>query len=237
MKIEVWSDFVCPFCYIGKRRMEKGLEKFTHDKNITIEYKSYQLAPNVEVDPTRSYYENLSDKYGMSMDEAKASIADMSKQAAELGLTYNFDAMKPSNTYDAHRLAKYAAKEGKGNELTERLLKAHFTESENLGDHAVLIKLAGEVGLETEAVAVMLQTDGCGVDVQADQEHAQEIGVQGVPFFVFNEKYALSGAQPGEAFLEVLEKLLEEENEQPVLQTLNSKRSETTYCCEDDCDK
>ncbi|WP_077324299.1 DsbA family oxidoreductase [Virgibacillus siamensis] len=235
MKIEVWSDFVCPFCYIGKRRLEKALNEFAYKEDVTVEYKSYELDPNAEINPGKNIHELLASKYGMTVEKAKNSNESLGKQAAELGLTYNFDSMQHTNTFDAHRLAKFAGENGKGKEMTERLLKAYFTDSELISDHQTLVQLAGESGLDTAKVEEMLKLDDFALHVRADEEQARQIGVQGVPFFVFNEKYAVSGAQPPEVFSEVLEKVWQEENEKPVLQTLNPKKSKTTYCTDEGC--
>ncbi|MEN1968464.1 DsbA family oxidoreductase [Lentibacillus sp. N15] len=235
MKIEVWSDFVCPFCYMGKRRLENALSQFAHKDNVTLEYKSYELDPNAEKNLGKSIHEIMAKKVGSSVEKAKQMNENMAKQAAELGLTYNFDSMQHTNTFDAHRVAKYAAEKGKGKEMTERLLKAYFTDSEHLGDEETLMKLAGEVGLNPSAVKTLLQTDDYRRQVRADEDEAKQIGVQGVPFFVFNEKYALSGAQPTEVFTEVLDKVWEEESEKPALQSLNPTKSKTTYCTDDGC--
>lgn len=177
----------------------------------------------------------MAEKFGSTIDQAKSMNDKMAEQAAELGLTYNFDSMKPTNTLDAHRVAKYAAKQGKGKEMTERLLKAYFTDGKHIGDKETLKELAEEVGLEASAVNTLLQTDDYLAKVQADEEEAKEIGVQGVPFFVFNEKYAVSGAQPAEVFSEVLDTVWEEESKQPTLQSLTPKKSKTTYCTDDGC--
>ncbi|WP_404451092.1 DsbA family oxidoreductase [Virgibacillus necropolis] len=236
MRIDVYSDFVCPFCYIGKRRLELALEQFSNKDKVTITYKSYELDPNAEVNAGKNIHELLAGKYGMSVEKARQSNENLANQAAELGLTYRFDTMQHTNTFDAHRLAKYADKQGKGKEMTERLLQAYFTDSLHIADNETLTKLAGEVGLDKDAVRDVLESSDFAKAVRGDEKEAQQIGVQGVPFFVFNEKYAVSGAQPPEVFSEVIEKVWEEENEQPTLQTLNPKKSETTYCTGDGCD-
>ncbi|HLS09070.1 DsbA family oxidoreductase [Lentibacillus sp.] len=236
MKIDVWSDFVCPFCYIGKRRLEGALEQFAHRNNVEISYKSYELDPNAEENPDQNIHEYLANQKGMSFEQAKSMNESLGEQAAEVGLTYNFDTMQHTNTFDAHRVAKYAAVKGKGKEMTERLLKAYFTDSELISDHKTLVKLSGEVGLDKDDVTALLKADDYAGDVRADEKEAEQLGVQGVPFFVFNDKYAVSGAQPQEAFSEVLEKVWEEENEKPVLQSLNPKKSKTTYCTDEGCE-
>ncbi|WP_163971789.1 DsbA family oxidoreductase [Oceanobacillus halotolerans] len=236
MKIEVWSDFVCPFCYIGKRRLELALEQFEHSQGVTIEYKSYELDPNAEKNPGKSIHELLASKYGMSVEKAKKANEDLGKQAAEVGLTYHFDTIKHTNTFDAHRVAKFASENDKGTEMTERLLKAYFTDSKHIGEHDTLIGLAKEVGLDADKVENMLAGNEYASRVRDDEEQARDLGVQGVPFFVFNEKYAVSGAQPLEVFQEVLEKVWVEEKEKPSIQTLNPQGSKTTYCTDEGCE-
>lgn len=235
MKIEVWSDFVCPFCYIGKRRMESALEDFPHKDKISVAYKSYELDPNADENPGVNMHELLAKKFGMSVEEAKKKNMDVAKQAAAVGLTYNFDDMKSTNTFDAHRVAQYATKHGKGKEITERLLHAYFTESKLISDHETLVALAKEVGMDADEVASLLHLNKYGNMVRDDEDQARQIGVQGVPFFVFNEKYAVSGAQPTEVFKEVLEKVWEEESKEPVIESLNPAHSETTYCTDEGC--
>lgn len=235
MKIEVWSDFVCPFCYIGKRRLESALGQFPHKDNIELEYKSYELAPNAKVNPGQNMHEYLSAEKGMSLEQARNMNESLGKQAEEVGLTYHFDTMQLTNSFDAHRVAKYATEKGKGKDMTERLLKAYFTDSELISDHATLIRLADEVGLDKDEVTALLKVDDYAMHVRGDEEQARQLGAEGVPFFVFNEKYAVSGAQPTEVFSEVLEKVWQEENEQPELQSLNPKKSKTTYCTDEGC--
>ncbi|KPB06451.1 DsbA family oxidoreductase [Bacillus sp. CHD6a] len=237
MKIEIWSDYVCPFCYIGKRRLEKALEDFPHKDEVTIEYKSFELDPNAKRDTEFSIYEILAKKYGMPVEEAKRMSAGVAKQAAEVGLEFNFDTSIPTNTFDAHRLGKFAETKGKAKEMTERLLRAHFTESKHIGDKGYLKELGISLGLDSVEVEEVLAGDAFEKDVRFDQREAREIGVQGVPFFVLNSKYAISGAQPPEVFAEALAKVWEEENQKPKLQNFESKnKSETSYCSDDCCE-
>lgn len=236
MKVEVWSDFVCPFCYIGKRRLEQAMENFEHKDKIVVEYKSYQLDPNTKHIPGKDFYETFSELKGMPLAQVKAMNQQVGEQAKTVGLDYHFDTMQYANTFDAHRVAKYAEEKGKGNELTERFLYAYFTESKLLSDHETLITLAAEVGLDKEEVKETLETNHYTKAVREDIAIARQIGVQGVPFFVFNEKYAVSGAQPEEVFTQVLEKVWEEENQKPKLQTLHPSKSKTSYCTDEGCD-
>lgn len=233
MKIEIWSDFVCPFCYIGEHRLAKALEDFPND--VKIEFKCYELDPNAQNMPDGDYYTMLSKKMGSTREQVKQSCENLTSQAAELGLDYRFDKMKPTNTFDAHRLAKYAEKNGKGPEMVEALFHAYFTAGKLLSDHDVLAELAESVGIEKEDAISLLACNEKGKRVREDEEQAREIGVQGVPFFVFNEKYGVSGAQPVEVFKQVLEKVQEEEQAQPKLKTLTPNGSDTTFCTDEGC--
>lgn len=235
MKIQIWSDFVCPFCYIGKRRLEKALTHFPEDGTILLEYKSYELAADASKYTGKNMHEVLAEKYNMSLAQAQEMNANVGKQAAEEGLAYQFDTMKPTNTFDAHRLAKYAASKGKGAEMTERLLKAYFTDSLLISDATVLGELAEEIGLQAKEAIALLQSNDFASHVRADEQHARQIGVQGVPFFVFNDKYAVSGAQPVETFIQVIDKVRKEEQEKPILQSFTSDAAETGYCTGDSC--
>ncbi|MFD1850831.1 DsbA family oxidoreductase [Oceanobacillus bengalensis] len=236
MKIEVWSDFVCPFCYIGKRRLEHAMEKFAHRDKVTVEYKSYQLDPTAKHIPGKDYYETFSELKGIPLEQVKVMNQQVAEQATTVGLTYHFDTAKYANTFDAHRVAKFAETKGKGKEITERFLHAYFTESKLMSDHQTLVELAGEVGLNKEDVKHVLDANLHAKNVREDINEARQIGVQGVPFFVFNEKYAVSGAQPEEVFSEVLEKVWEEEAKKPVLQSLNPNKQGTSYCTDDGCE-
>lgn len=213
MKIEVWSDFVCPFCYIGKRRLELALADFPHKDQVEVDYKSFELDTTSPKETDMTIHEMLAAKYGMSVDEAKKMNEGVGQQAATVGLTYRFDKMKPTNTFDAHRLTHFAKTKGKDAELTEKLLAAYFTESKQIGDNETLVDLAESVGIDKqEALAVLNDEQAYAEEVRYDQKLAQQIGVQGVPFFVINQKYAISGAQPIETFQQAIEKVWQEEH-------------------------
>lgn len=220
MKIEVWSDYVCPFCYIGKRRLEEGLKQSGLEGKAEVEYKAYQLDPNTPVASDRSLLEGLAAKFNVSMSEAENMMKNIAEQAKTVGLHYQVNKMKSSNTMDAHRLAKFAKQHGKEAQVTERLLHGYFVEGEQIDTEEVLLAVAKEAGLDAEQTKAMLNSDDFTDQVQADIEEAREIGVQGVPFFVVNRKYAISGAQSTEAFVEALEKIAKEEGIQPSLQVL-----------------
>lgn len=232
MKIEVWSDFISPCCYIGKRKLEEALKKFPHHKNVFIEYKSFELDPDADQYTQKGLSELMARKYKMTTDEIKDLTTKMVEQAAEYGLVYDFDEMRWLNTFDAHRLAQYATKENKGNEMIERLLKAYFIESKHIGSYHILIELACEVGLDIEKIEGILESCKFTKNVRLDQEQAEEIGIQTVPFYVFNEKYAVAGVQTSEVFLDILKQVWEEENEEQVSQAHQPKSSQSTYCCE-----
>ncbi|MBW8348881.1 DsbA family oxidoreductase [Bacillus sp. IITD106] len=232
MKIEVWSDFVCPFCYIGKRRLEEALSKFPHRDKVEVVFHSFELDPNTPKEQNKNIHEALAAKYGVSVEEAKRMNEGVGEQARSVGLTFNFEKMIPTNTFDAHRLAHYAKTEGKDAALTEVLLKAYFTDSKKLSDKDTLADLAETVGLEREKTMSVLNDDNAFADdVRYDERTAQQIGVRGVPFFVFNQKYAISGAQPPETFLGALEKVWQEENSTPILQDLSGDADGAS--CED----
>lgn len=218
MKIEVWSDFVCPFCYIGKRRLETALNNFEYKDEVELVFKSFELDPSAKKKYDENIYELIAKKYGITVEQSKESNDQLVEQAKAVGLNYNFDDLIPTNSFDAHRLAHYAKSEGKMNELSERIFKAYFIDSLNISDHKVLADLAGEVGLDSEKALRILESDQYGAEVRKDEESASKLRVGGVPYFVFNNKYAVSGAQPTELFLDVLNKVKKEELSSPVIE-------------------
>lgn len=237
MKIEIWSDYACPFCYIGKRRLEQALEKFPHREQVEVQFKSYELDPNSPRDLNQDIHEMLSDKYGVSVDEAKRMNQGVGQQASEVGLTFNFDKMIPTNTFDAHRLTHFAKTKNMDKQLAEKLLYAHFTESRHLGDHEVLADIAEETGIDrNEALSFLADETALADEVRGDEQVAQQMGVRGVPFFVINQKYGISGAQPTETFLSALEKVWQEEHSTPVLQDLSGSDSQGAACSDGSCD-
>lgn len=205
MKIEVWSDYVCPFCYIGKRQLELAIKESGFAEQVEVVYKSFLLDPNTPKNTGRTVYESLSSKYGMSVEEAKKTTASVAERAKEVGLHYDFDAMKEANTVNAHRLAKLAAKHDVDDVYNEMLMKAYFTEGQNVGDDEVLKQLACAAGLPEQEVNTLLQNNQFIEDVELDIQQASQLGVRGVPFFVFENKYGISGAQPQELFIQTIE--------------------------------
>lgn len=211
MKIEVWSDYVCPFCYIGKRRLEEALQETGMDQQVELIFKSYQLDPDSPETSDKPVTEGLAQKYGISLQEAQRMMNNVAEQAKTVGLQYDTDAMRPANTFHAHRLAKLAEQEGMAAEVTERLLKGYFVLGEQIGNQETLLSIAEEAGLERTRTEKMLASDEFSDAVRADIAEARQLGVQGVPFFVINRKYAISGAQPAEVFANALRQVADEE--------------------------
>ncbi|WP_077306523.1 DsbA family oxidoreductase [Terribacillus halophilus] len=234
MKIEVWSDYVCPFCYIGKQKLELALEQFEHRGQVEVVFKAFELDPNAGVYNGKSIHEALAEKYGMTIEQAKMNNEQIGQHAAEVGLTFNFEEMKPTNTLQAHRLAKFAETQGKEKELTDNLLYAYFTESKNLSEKETLLAIAEASGLDRDAAAKVLDNESLHLDeVRADERLAQQYGISGVPFFIFNDKYTISGAQPMETFIGAINQVWKEENEQPKFQNFGS--ADTGVCKDDNC--
>lgn len=212
MKVEIWSDYVCPFCYIGKRKFEAALQQFPNGEAVEVVYRSFELDPSISRDGNPSVYDMLATKYGMSREQAVANTKNIAQQAQDAGLEFQFDRAIQTNTFDAHRLSHYAAAQGKGADLTERLLKAHFTDGLHVGDRETLADLAAEVGLDRDE-ALRILADGEYADAVREEEwEAGRIGVRGVPFFVINRKYGVSGAQPSDVFLQALHKAWDEDH-------------------------
>ncbi|SOC18436.1 predicted DsbA family dithiol-disulfide isomerase [Ureibacillus xyleni] len=223
MKIEVWSDYVCPFCYIGKRQLEKAIKDSGYEGQVEVEYKSFLLDPTTPLDAKDSVYSSLAKKYNVSIEQAKNMTKGVAERAKEVGLEYDFDIMKEANTVAAHRLAKWAATKQKGAELSERLLKAYFLEGKAIGQHDVLLNLVDEVGLDQEGARQVIDSDQFAKEVERDIYEAQQIGVRGVPFFVFNNKYGISGAQPQELFEQTIEKVAIEAGLKPKLKMVGDQ--------------
>ena len=210
MKVDIWSDVYCPWCYLGKRRLEKALDQFEHADQVEIVWHSFQLDPNASNESTSTANELLAKKLGRSVREIEAMHAKMTDLVAEDGLEYHFDKVIPGNSFDAHRLLHLAAKHNLQDEMEERLMKAHFTDGLSVHNGEALVQLGTEVGLDSEEVRGMLSSDAYADDVHQDIRDAMEIGIHGVPFFIFGGKYAVSGAQRTELFLQALNQMWQE---------------------------
>ncbi len=211
VKIEIWSDVVCPWCYIGKRRLEHALRDFEHAGEVEITWRSFQLNPDTPPGtavPTRDY---LARRFGPQATAMTGRVAELAR--AE-GLDFDFDAALTVNTLDAHRVLHLAVGLGLGDAAKERLLRAHFTEGADLSDRDTLVVLLSEAGADPEQVRAVLDSDQYAAAVRADIADAQRLGATGVPFFVIDRKYGISGAQPAEAFLQALRAAYADEAQQ-----------------------
>ena len=198
---------MCPFCYIGKQHLETALKQFNDADAVDLEWKSFQLDPSVPRNPEyRNTYQYLAERKGMSYDEAKQMTAGVVQAGAQAGVTLDFEQAIVANSFDAHRLVHLAQTKGLASELKAALFRAHFTDGKDINDRETLIELAKGVSLAETTVIAVLDSDQYSDEVAQDIREAREVGVRGVPFFVFNRKYAISGAQPPEAFLQTLEK-------------------------------
>jgi predicted DsbA family dithiol-disulfide isomerase len=206
MQIEIWSDVICPWCYIGKRRFEMALANFAHKENVKVIWRSFELDPKSPPQYPDTLEVTLARKYGVSPQEAAAMNARVTAVAKEIGLDYRLSNARPGNTFDAHRLLHFAAARNFGAQATERIMHAYFSEALAVGDRAALARLAAEFGIaESEALA-MLEGDAYSSDVRADEARAAKFGITGVPFFVIDGKVGISGAQAVEVFADALQK-------------------------------
>ncbi|MGE0393622.1 MAG: DsbA family oxidoreductase [Vicinamibacterales bacterium] len=206
MDVEIWSDIVCPWCYIGKRRFEKALAAFPHRDAVTVRYRAFQLDPSAEREVRGSRTESLRRKYGMSEEQVATMDERMERLAAEEGLSWNLAATALGNTEDAHRLVHMAREHGKDGEMLDRLYAAYFSEGQSIFDEDALAALGADAGLDASAVRAMLRSGAFRDTVAAERRTAAELGASGVPFFVVAGRYGVSGAQPPEVFTDALEK-------------------------------
>src|SRR5215207_8773235 len=200
IKVDVWSDIACPWCYIGKRKFEAGAEGF----DVEVEYHSFELAPDTPVDFAGSEIDFLVTHKGMAAEQVRPMLEQVTAIAAEVGLDYDFGALQHTNTVKAHQLLHFAKAQGKQIQMKERLLRAYFVEGRHVGRAEDLADLAAEIGLDRDAALSALEADEYLAVVHADQEQAMRYGIRGVPFFVIDGKYGVSGAQSPETFAQAL---------------------------------
>jgi predicted DsbA family dithiol-disulfide isomerase len=210
--VDIWSDVRCPFCYIGKKHLEQALEKFENKENVQVEWHSFQLDPKLETRPDISTIDYLVEAKNVSEEQARQMIAGAQKMGADSGLEWDLENTVLANSFRAHQVIQLAKEKDLANEIEEALFEAHFSEGKNIDDEETLIEIAERIGLASEEVREALKNESYTYAVKQDEMQAANIGVRGVPFFVFNNKYAVSGAQPAEAFLEVLQKVEQEQN-------------------------
>ncbi|WP_437533899.1 DsbA family oxidoreductase [Sorangium sp. So ce726] len=217
LRVDVWSDIACPWCYVGKRRLEAALARFPRRDAVEVVWRAFELDPSAKrvLDTEVSYAGRLAKKYGVPVAKAEGMIRQMTEVGAADGLDLRFDKVRPGNTFDAHRVLHLAAERGVQDAVKERLLRGYMTEGEAIGEPEVLARLAGEAGLEPDEVRAALASDAHAREVRADEAEAREIGITGVPFFAFGGRYGVSGAQPAEALLGVLQKAWDEAADAP----------------------
>jgi len=210
MKVEIWSDVMCPFCYIGKRKFEAALDKFPDKENVQVEWKSFQLAPDLRTRTDKNIHQFLAEHKGMSVEQAKGMNDHVAASAKQVGLVYNFDKAIVANSFNAHRFTHFAKQYNKQGEAEELLFRSYFTDGKNIDDHATLIQLGEEIGLDGAALKRSLENGNYADEVHADIHEASQLGARGVPFFVLDRKYGISGAQESGTFLGTIEKAFDE---------------------------
>lgn len=212
MQVDIWSDVRCPFCYIGKRNFENALEKFEHKDEVEVEWHSFQLDPTIEPNQGISTVDYFVKVKNVSREQALQMFSGAQKMGEEAGLQMNLENTVLANSFNAHKIIQLAKEKGKGDEIKEALFRVHFTEIKDIDDKNVLVETAATVGIDEAEAREALTSQKYSDAVKQDELQAQNIGVRGVPFFVFDNKYAVSGAQPAEAFLDVLQKLKAEKS-------------------------
>jgi len=206
MEVEIWADVVCPWCYLGKRRFEQALASFEHRDKVQVTYRSFELDPTAPPGVTSPTVEMLAEKYAMTAVQAEQAQRQMEQRAAADGLTFRMSGLRSGSTRDAHRLLQLAKATGRQDQLMERLQRAYFTEQDSIFDHESLTRLAVEAGLDRDGVAEVLTGDQYADHVDTDEAMARAIGATGVPLFVIDRRYGISGAQPAEVITDVLER-------------------------------
>ena len=234
MNIEIWSDVVCPWCYVGKRRFERAVASFGHPDEVEVTYRSFELDPSAPAQRTGTHAEHIAGKYGMTAAQAEQAGQQMTERAAADGLDFRFDLMHGGNTFDAHRLLHLAKDHGLQPEMKERLMRATFTEGLPIADKPTLVKLATEAGLPAAEAQAVVDGDAYADAVRADEQQAASYGITGVPFFVADGKYAVSGAQSPEVLLQLLQRAHDDASALTPVGAPNDGNSEAS-CDGDSC--
>jgi len=236
MKVEIWSDVMCPFCYIGKRHFEQAIEKLPFKNEIVVDWKSYQLNPEYHNTNNETIYDYLSRSKGMPIEQAKQMTKQVVEMASNAGLSIDFDHNVPANTFNAHRLIHLAAKHNLQDLAEEKLFEAHFVRSRNLGETSVLVDVAVEIGLDKIEAEQVLNSDQFAEAVRYDVYESQNLGIRGVPYFVLDRKYGVSGAQPVQAFADALtQSFMEWKNAQPKATITSLNTTDDAMCDGDNC--
>jgi predicted DsbA family dithiol-disulfide isomerase len=221
MKVDIWSDVRCPFCYIGKRKFEKALEKFSHKNEIEVNWHSFELDPSLKTDQSVNALEHISEIKGISKTQAEGMFSHVTQVAKEVGLDFDFEKNVVANSFNAHRLIQLAKTKGLANEAEEALFKGHFIEGKNIDDEETLIQTGISIGLDEKDVKEIFSSDVFAEEVKRDEMQAQSFGIRGVPFFILNNKYAVSGAQSPEVFSQAISQAWREfeKEQQPLIIT------------------
>lgn len=209
--IEIWSDVACPFCLIGKRHLELALKQVDFADEIEVLFRSFQLDPSAPLKTDKNIYELLASKYGQTVEWAKKANENVKMMGAAAGLSLDIDAIVPTNTFEAHRLIHLAREEGKQREAKDAFLSAYFEKGLSVSDYEVLTRIMEDLHIDTDKVKEVLESDRYADNVKEDIELSRRYGIQGVPFFLINQKYGISGAQPMESFVQALTQIREEE--------------------------
>lgn len=237
MKVEIWSDVMCPFCYIGKRHFEKAIENLPFKDEIEVEWKSYQLNPEYHNTSNEDLYAYLARAKGMSIEQAKQLTEGVVGMAANAGINLDFDKSVPANSFDAHRLLHLAKSEGKQNEAEELLFEAHFIGGKDIAKPEILLSVAEKLNIDVTKAKAVLQGDDFTEAVRYDIYESQQLGVRGVPYFVFDRKYALSGAQPIPAFEQaIVQSYTEWKASQPANSFTSLNKNDGGVCGDERCE-
>ncbi|MFJ7915088.1 MULTISPECIES: DsbA family protein [unclassified Lysinibacillus] len=232
MKIEIFSDFTCPFCYIGKKELERAIGLAGYSGQVEIEYKAYQIGPDTPKEDAPTVYEDKAEKFDSSIEEVKEITKGIAKRAEEVGLHYNFENMKTAHTEKAHRLAKWTRQFGKESVYTEELMSGYFTEGKDLNDERFLLKVIENLDLDVGVAKGVLTSNDFSESLDKDRYDAQQLGVQSVPFFVFENRYGIKGAEPTDVFVRTLHQAAEIAGIQPVLKMIGDGEA---ICADGEC--
>jgi predicted DsbA family dithiol-disulfide isomerase len=235
LNVEIWSDVVCPWCYIGKRRFESALARFEHRDQIEVTWRSFELNPHASSQEEGGLAERLARKYGMSLEKANAANERVTAAATGEGLDFRLDVARPGNTFDAHRLIHLAKEKGVQDQAKERFMAAYFSEGRPIGDLETLVELVAEVGLDPIEARRALDGEAFGAEVRADEREAAELGISGVPFFVLDRRYGVSGAQPPELMLQALQQAWRESHPITLVVPAAPAANEESSCEDGSC--
>jgi predicted DsbA family dithiol-disulfide isomerase len=230
LHVDVWSDVVCPWCAIGKRRFERALERFAHKDKVEVVWRAFELDPSAPAVQAEDNVTRLAQKYGRTHEQSVAMMKQTAKIAADEGLDFDLIHARPGNTFDAHRVLHLAREHGVQNAVNDRFFRGYMSERQPIGEREVLVQLASEAGLAAEEVRSTLASDRFGVDVREEEDIARHLGIRGVPFFVIGEAIGVSGAQPTDVMLHALEQAWEDTHEADAAEAAEPAVCETDEC-------